>query len=265
MLFRSRFDEAVASYDRALASRPDYAKAWFNRGVALSAMNRWADATASHARAVALQPGYAAARVALCMAELPILYADESEIAERRTSYAHRLDALREAAAGPHAATLAVGVGASQPYYLAYQGQNDRDLMAKYGATVCRLLAARFGPAPLPPPPAPGEKLRVGIVSGFFRTHSNWKQPISGWLSQLDRARFRVFGYYTAGARDAATATASGLCERFVQGPMPIERWRAEIARDAPHILIYPEIGMDTTVPALAGQRLAPEIGRAHV
>jgi tetratricopeptide (TPR) repeat protein len=30
-----RFDEALASYDRALALRPDYAEAFFNRGVTL--------------------------------------------------------------------------------------------------------------------------------------------------------------------------------------------------------------------------------------
>ena len=48
------------------------------------------------------------------------------------------------------------------------------------------------------------------------------------------------------------------MCERFVQGPHSIDRWRNEILADRPHVLIYPEIGMDPVVAPLAAQRLAP-------
>ena len=47
------------------------------------------------------------------------------------------------------------------------------------------------------------------------------------------------------------------LFDRFVQGPMPIEQWRQAILADAPHVLIYPDIGMDPAAVALAAQRLA--------
>ena len=152
---------------------------------------------------------------------MPILYADEPEIAARRADYAGCLRALRdevERSATP--GDLADAVGAHQPFYLAYQGMNDRDLQATYGAMVCRIMAARYGPAKLPAPPEPGEPVRVAIVSGFFRQHSNWKIPIKGWLSQLDRRRFRLFGYYTADEADAETEAAAALCERFVRGPL---------------------------------------------
>jgi predicted O-linked N-acetylglucosamine transferase (SPINDLY family) len=58
--------------------------------------------------------------------------------------------------------------------------------------------------------------------------------------------------------RDGATEEAAGLCERFVPGPLPAERWRETILADAPDVLIYPEVGMDATVGWLAAQRLAP-------
>ena len=86
----------------------------------------------------------------------------------------------------------------------------------------------------------------------------SWKVPIKGWLERLDRDRFRLFGYHTSEKQDAATRAAQALCERFVQGPLPIERWRAEIAADRPHVLIYPEVGMDRASAALAAERLAP-------
>jgi protein O-GlcNAc transferase len=162
---------------------------------------------------------------------------------------------------GTNQTDLAKGVGSSQPFFLAYQGCNDRDLQSLYGSFVCRIMAERYPPVVPgpPPPPAASEPVRVGIVSGFFREHSNWKLPIKGWLSQLDRRQFRIFGYHTGFHQDAETKAAAAMCERFVQGPppLPVDRWRAEILADAPHVLIYPEVGMDAVAVALAAQRLA--------
>ena len=132
------------------------------------------------------------------------------------------------------------------------------DLQALYGSLVCRIMAARYPPGALPAPPRGGEPVRVGIVSGFLRRHSNWKIPIRGWLGQLDRRRFQMFGYHTGAEQDAETKTAAALCERFVQGPLPLDRWRQSILEDAPHVLIYPELGMDPRCAQLAAQRLAP-------
>jgi len=51
-----RFDEALASFDRALALRPNYVEALINRGVTLHALARYQDALASYDAAVALWP-----------------------------------------------------------------------------------------------------------------------------------------------------------------------------------------------------------------
>jgi predicted O-linked N-acetylglucosamine transferase (SPINDLY family) len=100
--------------------------------------------------------------------------------------------------------------------------------------------------------------VRVGIVAGLFRHHTVWKLMIKGWLTQLDRNRFEVFGYHTAEPQDEWTGMARQLCNRFVQGPLPPARWREEILADAPHVLIYPDIGMDPGAGHLAAHRLAP-------
>jgi predicted O-linked N-acetylglucosamine transferase (SPINDLY family) len=101
------------------------------------------------------------------------------------------------------------------------------------------------------------EPIRLGVVSGFFRRHSNWKIPIKGWLKNLNRDRFRVFGYHTVAERDDETQIAEALCDRFVQGPLSLGEWRRVIADDAPHVLLFPEIGMDKVTAQLAAQRLA--------
>ena len=254
-----RLEDALASYDRALAIKPDFPEAHYARGRCLHDMNHWREALDSFARALSLRPSYPEARFAMCMAELPILYESASEIGERRAAYESHLRSLSaEVDRMQIPADLATGVGSTQPFYLAYQGHNDRDLQRLYGTLVCRVMAARYPPAALAQPARPDEAVRVGIVSGYFCWHSVWKMSIRSWISQLDRRRFRVFGYYTGAQRDSATETAATLCERFVQGPLSIDRWREQIAGDALHVLIYPEIGMDPMAARLAAQRLAP-------
>jgi predicted O-linked N-acetylglucosamine transferase (SPINDLY family) len=254
-----RLDEAIETYRRALALKPDEAKLHLNLGQILRDRGDAEAARSALARALALDPEDAHARLAAVMAELPLVYADEAEVAESRARYAEGLKALADWAATPERRrALARAVGMSQPFYLAYQGEDDRELQSAYGDLVCSLTNEACPPGPLSPPPSAGEKIRVGIVSGFFRTHSNWKIPIRGWISQLDRNRFEVIGYQTNARRDAVTQEAERLCDRFVQGPLSRDAWRERIVQDAPHVLIYPEIGMDPTTPRLAAQRLAP-------
>jgi predicted O-linked N-acetylglucosamine transferase (SPINDLY family) len=253
-----RLDEALPYYERALAIDPQFVPAHYNRGVALRSKGRFADARASFSRALAHRADFLPAKFALCMAQLPILYADQSEVTQARVEYRRHLVALSEAVEQSKSpGDLAEVVGAHQPFYLAYQGNGDRDLQAVYGSLVCRIMAARFPAAALPGPPKADEPVRVGIVSGFFRHHSNWKVPIQGWLTQLDPQKFRIFGYHTGAQRDAETDAAAALCERFLHGPLSLDRWRRSILGDAPHILIYPELGMDPMCVRLAAQRLA--------
>ncbi len=54
-----RLYEALASYDKALAIRPDYAEALTSRGNALVELRRLDDAVASYDRALAIRPDYA--------------------------------------------------------------------------------------------------------------------------------------------------------------------------------------------------------------
>jgi protein O-GlcNAc transferase len=255
----NRHDEAVHCYDATLALNPNHVLALRNRGGSLHLMNRYQEALECYDTALRLAPNDPEIMFVACMAELPVLYLDEPEIARQRTAYEQRLDVLCHTVDhAPMPAKFAKAVGSSQPFYLGYQGYNNRDLQQRYGSLVCRIMAARFPQAALPAPPQRHEPVRVGIVSGYFRNHSVWKVPTRGWLKMLDRRQFRLFGYHTGTEQDVDTREAALLCERFVQGPLSTAQWRAEILSDEPHVLIYPEIGMNSASAPLAAQRLAP-------
>jgi len=104
----------------------------------------------------------------------------------------------------------------------------------------------------------PEEPLRIGIVSGFYFLHSNWKIPIKGWVENLNRNDFQLFGYYTGSRIDEQTETARKTFHRFVENMPSLGHWCDRICRDRLHVLIYPEIGMDPTTVRLASLRLAP-------
>jgi predicted O-linked N-acetylglucosamine transferase (SPINDLY family) len=255
----NRYEEALHCIDRLLAFKPEHAEAHYNRGLLLSDFNRCMEAAASHDRAVELKPDYSEARWASCVAVLPILYEQEAEIETQRAHYRRRLRTLAvEVEAGHVPVDLSNGIGKAQPFFLAYQGRNDCDLQRIYGALASKVLAEHYGMAEVPPPPAPGEPIRVGIVSGFFFQHSVWKVAIRGWITQLDRERFQLFGYHTGSKQDAETAIARDRCHRFIQGPRSTESWRKAILADRPHVLLHPEIGMNRESAELAAQRLAP-------
>ena len=70
----------------------------------------------------------------------------------------------------------------------------------------------------------------------YFRDHSNWKIPIKGWLTQLDRRRFELFGYHT-GARTCRVpdapgriVAAEGGCVGSAGGPWPLWIFGLQIA-----------------------------------
>jgi protein O-GlcNAc transferase len=258
LLGLDRPEDAIENFSAALRIDPRNPEVWFQRGRILLELSRNEDASADFAQALALQPGHAEARIAACFAELPVVYSDVSEIPRRRAAYERK---LRELCAdidhGLLQGDVIKAIGARHPFLLAYQGGDDTPLQQVYGGMIARIVADHYEPAPLPPPPASGEPIRLGIVSSFFYRHSNWKIPIKGWVSQLDRNRFHVTGYHLGMIHDEQTEVAKGMCDRFVHRTLDTNGWRREILADAPHALIYPGLLMDTSSLQLAAQRLA--------
>jgi predicted O-linked N-acetylglucosamine transferase (SPINDLY family) len=248
----NRYTEAIASYRRALEINPNQADAHFQLGRSLFLTGEREAAIASLDRSIALD-SQLDAQLLRCMAELPILYDDEAEIAVRRAAYTSKLEQLAANATGE-----LYGLSAT-PFFLAYQGQDDRELQQRFGVMLCRLVAKHNPPIEkIASVAKPREPIRVGIVSRHFYQHTIWKIMIRGWLSQVDRRRFRVSCYMTSGTVDAETDRARAICERFVAGPRSIAAWRDEIVSDRPHVLLYPEVGMDPATEHLAAMRLAP-------
>jgi predicted O-linked N-acetylglucosamine transferase (SPINDLY family) len=259
-----RLPESQSCYEQALRLRPDSAQAHCNLAAVLHEQGQSGRALECCRAALRLKPDYVDALFSVCFTQLPILYESEAEISRCRENYRRELERL--VACFPFdrpdlVAEAADTVGHRQPFFLAYQGQCDRDLQTLYGRFICRIMAARYpqwASAPRLPPRLPGERIRVGIVSGFFFRHSNWKIPIRGWAENLDRGRFELFAYSTGRTKDAETVVARRIFDHFVEDLPALEDWCRRIRNDNLHVLLFPETGMETATLKLAALRLAP-------
>ena len=261
---RGRFDEAGASYQKALLIDPHSPETYYNLGVLLQGQGRHNEASDSYDVAIAYRPDYTAARWAKCIAQLPILYPDQSAIEISRERYREELMKLHQSVVlkTPGDIRAAVdAVGTQQPFHLPYQGFNDRDLQQLYGNLVCKIMSAGYphlSIRPAMPPRVAGEPLRVGIVSACFCSHPVWKTIIRGWIENAAADKIRFYGYSTGQRRDNETDKAKRCFARFVENRYAFEDLCKTIVDDNLHAIIYPEIGMDPATIRLAALRLAP-------
>lgn len=258
------WDKAIESYENAVRIRPAYSLAHYNLGNILSYQGNSDEAVVSYGRAIEADPHFVTARLAKCMSQLPIIYEDEASIHSSRKRYSAELRSLRDLVVRDNyrdGEAWADAVGRHQPFLLACQGLDDRELQRSYGEFVCTIMTRRypqFSEAPrIPLRVSSIEPIRVGIVSAHFHFHSVWKIPLRGWIESLDKEKFQLYGYHAGRQKDFVTEHARSQCYRFVENIYSFEEFCHTIRNDTLHVLIYPELGMDMTALRLASLRLA--------
>ncbi|SMF35645.1 tetratricopeptide repeat protein [Desulfovibrio gilichinskyi] len=269
-----KYGLAEEEFKRCLEIDPNHLSALVNLGVSAKESGDAAKASGYFERAVSIAPADLDLKLYLCMSRIPFYYDSDEKITLCREKYEHDLNDLYSAVANAEIngdkkslAKLADAVGKLQPYYLPYQGQCDRKLMKTYGFVISKAVNVSFSETVtkgqssfpvIPMVPKEGERIRVGIVSGHFRNHSVWKMPVKGWVSGLDRKRFEVIGYSTSQLVDSETDVARQTFDSFRDNLKTVTALAESVGGDAPHVLIYPELGMDPLCAKSACLRLAP-------
>lgn len=195
-------------------------------------------------------------RLALCFLDLRQLYASSEQQTESRQLYKKTIEDFHDFCLTLDSngrQSLQALIGLTQPFYLPYQGHNDKDLQMLYGK--CLSFKKKRDRAISELARASGGRIRIGIVSAFFYDHSNWKIPIRGWM-QATGETAHVVAYYTGTKMDRCTDEARRLADAFHQN-LGFDEICLQIDRDQIDVLIYPEIGMDQLTARLASHRLA--------
>jgi protein O-GlcNAc transferase len=258
------YEEAISYYQKAITINPAFAVSYYNMGNTLGCLGKQNESIEAYDKAIQYNHRIADARWARCMAELPVVYPDEKSLQIARKRYHDALLQLCEdiPLETQHDINIAAdSIGIHQPFFLPYQGLNDRDLQQIYGDLINKIMVLKYPQLVIPPamPPAAfGKPIRVGIVSRYFCYHSNWKIPIKGWIENIDKQQFELYGYYTGIIKDKETEIARSYFNRFTEDVYSINNFCKIISSDRLHVLIFPEIGMDSLTFQLASLKLAP-------
>ena len=188
-----QFDAAVVSYDKAISIKPDYAEAYLNRGTALQELMQLQQAQASFQKALELKPDFCSAKWLSACSTIPPLFLKQDNIEISRTAFAKALEDLNEWFVPSRMDNAHEAVGASQPFYLAYQEVDNKELLSRYGVICHRLMdhwqrINQFKPHLL----SGTGRIRIGIVTDHIRNHSVWHAIVKGWISNLEPGKFEL-------------------------------------------------------------------------
>jgi tetratricopeptide (TPR) repeat protein len=257
---RQQLEESASSYRRAIALDPRFVEAHTNLGHVLVASGQPGAALASYDAALSIDPEYVEARWSRAMCRIPALRGAQEDLAGSRRAFSEELAGLEQWFDVGRSSAGYRAVGTQQPFWLAYQEEDNVELLRRYGRLCARLMALSPVRGGTPPPPRrEGGRIRVGIVSQHFRDHSVWNAIIKGWLGQIDTRRFEVAVFCLGAGEDAETRYARAHASRFVQAAGGLREWVDAICDARPDVLIYPETGMDpVTVKLASGELGAP-------
>jgi predicted O-linked N-acetylglucosamine transferase (SPINDLY family) len=251
-----RLEKARAALERALELEPGFVDAWTVLANVLALEGRVSEARAAMDRALAIAPsGALQVRSALL---LPVIYGSIEDIERARASLDQNL--ARLASEVPSIADPAESVGATA-FHLAYQGKNDRDLLAQLAAVYRRASPALAFVAPhcsnAGARAISSRPIRVGFLSAFFYRHTVGKLNL-GFIRNLSRAEFTVTLLRFSGPDDDLARAFDTSADRVVMLPRKLELARQQIAELELDVLYYTDIGMDPLTYFLAFARLAP-------
>jgi protein O-GlcNAc transferase len=264
---QGRLAEAIESYRQGVALPGPSAQMLLEFGNALLASGLNEEAIEQLQRAVKLDEKNLTVRWAIALAHIKPICKSVADIAVSRREFAEAIDEVEawyRSSDGINEPFNAVGV--SQPFFLAYQPFNNRDLISRYGAlcatwmTTLPTAASDFARRVDVRGASPTErrKLRIGIAAAHIHEHSVWNAITKGWVYNIDPTQFELYLFQLKPTSDQETERARSAVAYFEDRPTRLSAWVQAIREKGLDVLIYPEIGMDPLTAQLASLRLAP-------
>ena len=233
--------------DREIAALHEHAN--WQLGETLALENQSASARKRFASVPGLRARIAAA---LC---LPYVHENEAHRVAERARYQQALAALAEGFTPQALKRTPADLDALRwsNFLLAYQGENDCELQSIYGDLLAAAVQAWFPQWCVAQPAVRG---RVLLVSSGFR-QCTIGAYFGAWIGALRGAGYEVEVYQIGPVHDSFTAELIAQASRGAVLGGSTTRLAAQLRERRAELLIYPELGMDERLLALASLRLA--------
>ena len=149
---------------------------------------------------------------------LPMIYADVADVARARQEYVNGLETLEreldDRIAGSDWRQVVNGLAWSN-FFLAYQGENDKQLQSRYAALTARALDSvdRAWRVPMPVEPAGGTDSRRFCVGAAAKCTVG--RYFARWVTDLDRSISEVCVYSLSAGVDEVTTAIAARADRI--------------------------------------------------
>ncbi len=247
-----RTDLAATEYQKAIDLKPDYAEAWFNKGVACQDRRMVAESQECFERAVQLRPERVFWRLRRSTVG-PLVFGGNEEIEAYRAGLLQTLDCWL--AAPPPKATWndLLFADAFPIFNLAYHGRNNLELKRKIAA----VYEPYFRDQPEPAGSGNSGRKRIGVVV-TQRHEGNFLRTMTGVWRNLDGNDFELV-VFCAGASLAMLRQGIRRDDiRYVPIPATLPEAVQRIRGVACDLIYYWEVGSDSLNYLLPFARLAP-------
>lgn len=192
---------------------------------------------------------------------LPPVYTDRPHLARERSRFDVGLNHLAirlEAITADSGFERSLEQIANESFLLAYQGEDDRALMARRGELLTRIAPHFVATGSLTEIGADqSAPIRIGLVSSHFR-HCTAGHYFGSWIAMLADAGYEVHVFQLGTLFDDYTTQLGTRAHRLHRLEGPLDAAATVIARSNCNLLIYPELGMESRLLPLASLRLAP-------
>ena len=254
-----KFTVAIDCFQHALKINPENAKTFYSMGEVYYDSGDSDLAKTYYTKSLDLNSNDLEVEYALAIAQIPKVCKSQGEITESRISFSRSLDFLENTPLLENNPAIASALIARHPFYLAYQDENNEPLLSRYGLICTRQAQTIQNQLNKNQSVAiENRKIRIGIVSNYFYSHPVWHAITKGWVMHFDQALFEIHIFNTNGTEDAETELAKSNSAIYINCENAVQYAAQLIADQNLDVLLYPEIGMDTTTKALACLRLAP-------
>ena len=174
----------------------DYAEGWYNKGLLLNETARSLDSKICFEKALKQNPKFHKARWAKLFSSIPVIAIDNESLQQLRTEFNDGLEELTKWFQSENLDEAYEVIGSSQPFYLAYQDFNNKQLLQKYGQLCCLMMnkLQKFCNFQQNIKRENG-KIKLGIIGEQIRDHSVWNAITKGivLILMLVNLRFIFF------------------------------------------------------------------------
>ena len=254
-----QYSAAINCYEHALKIDSANSVIFFLLGELYYEMSENGLAKTYYEKCLNLNPHDLIAQYALSIAQIPKVYKSSEEVGLSIEGFSKQLECLRYKHESQQSLEIYAAAFSRHPFYLAYQAQNNEPLLSQYG-TICIRQAEPIQHAinSKLTHPKSDSKIRVGIVSHHLSNHPVWHAITKGWVHNLNPDLFEIYLFNTNGIEDDETRIAKLKVHQYLNCGKFVVQAAEIIVKAGLDILVYPEIGMDTTCKGLACLRLAP-------